>query len=79
MANGTITLTSFIAYYGETSDLSIVGSKVDTPIPLPNRLGASSNDVGSGTGETIFPTKKSTSTALARREAAPTVSMCSPV
>jgi hypothetical protein len=45
---GTITVTPFVAYYGETSDLRIVGSKVDTPIPLPHRLGASSNDVAAG-------------------------------
>jgi hypothetical protein len=57
MANGTITLVPFIAYYGETSDLRIIGSKVDTPIPLPNRLGASSTDVAPGLAH-LFPNAK---------------------
>lgn len=57
MADGTISLTPFIAYYGETSDLRIIGSKVDTPIHLPNRLGTSSNDVGPGLAK-LFPGQK---------------------
>ena len=57
MANGTITLTPFIAYYGETSDLKIVGTKVDTPIPLPNRLGGSAADVDPGLAR-LFPNQK---------------------
>jgi hypothetical protein len=48
MATGTITLEPFIAYYGETSDLRIIGTKVDTPMPLQNRLGGSSDDVTAG-------------------------------
>jgi len=57
MADGTISLTPFIAYYVETNDLRIVGSKVDTPINLPNRLGGSSSDVGPGLSK-LFPGQK---------------------
>ena len=34
--------TTFIAYYGESGDLRVVGSKVDSPISLPNHIGCPS-------------------------------------
>ncbi|HUI21589.1 MAG TPA: hypothetical protein VLZ74_11175 [Methylocella sp.] len=40
MATGGIgRATAFIAYYGESGDLRVVGSKVDSPISLPNHIG----------------------------------------
>lgn len=47
MADGTITVTPFIAYYGEGSP-KITGAKIDSPIALPNHLGDSSTDVDAG-------------------------------
>ena len=38
-ANATITVEPFTAYYGETTDLRVVGSKVDSPIALPHHIG----------------------------------------
>jgi hypothetical protein len=38
-ANGTITVEPFTAYSGESGDLRVVGSKVDSPIGLPHHIG----------------------------------------
>lgn len=56
MANGTITLIPFVAYYGETN-LSITGPKVDSPMAVPNRLGSSDADIGPGLAK-LFPGAK---------------------
>ena len=58
MANGTITLVPFVAYYGDpAADLRIVGTKVDSPMKVPHYLGASSDDVGPGLNK-LFPNAK---------------------
>jgi hypothetical protein len=57
MAN-TITLTPFVAYYGDpAADLRIVGTKVDSPMKVPHYLGPSSNEVWPSLGN-LYPNAK---------------------
>ena len=38
MLTGGVNPKTFIAYYGDPGDLKVVGSKVDSPITLPNHI-----------------------------------------